>query len=461
MRIKDPFEQQITLFRAWKQSQHPKSDPEVIRLEEEAQETRLKLKELRAKGKQRRMNRLQELDALDMRRVTLTEILKRLETELTEKDVYSYGKILAEVYGQRTIFAHSAIGMEALLCQSMHQMLAKQHQLKIVKSSAKTIHRIYSQHTLRNKDEFHLYGALAVQLETARLSLLAMYDDIFAKQHRALAILKGSNTTEYAASYSIPTSTRRSTKPTLVVSTKHQVTATDLASPNSISWDHDDYHAAIDILDDVSLGSSRKISNRSFRSPRNKTPLISRPPNRILLQTEKMDPKSITRAFSAKKLSTTKSARERRREIENMRQSGIVGISLPKKIPGMSRHSIVATEETPDATSHRKRMRELEAARNKLASPRSSPPILEIETKKKEFPKPREVKNATSPIKPIRVLKFGNEEAKTASKLNAKEESDDSNDLKPRRARARLRSPRKQYDMDNCKKENRPLQATN
>lgn len=458
MQIKDPFQQE-GLFRGWTPSKNPKSDPEILRLEQEAENARKKLKEMRAHGKKKRMNRLQELDALEMRRVTLAEIVKRMEKDLKEKDVYSYGDILAEVFGQRKIFAHRAIGMEALLCQLMHQMLAKQHQLKIVKKSAKKIQQIYNQHKIRYREEFHSYDALSVQLEAARLSLLALYDGVFAQQHRVLAFLKDSKADGNPSRYTIPISTIRNTKPTLTVSTKHQTTPRDLVTSSTNSWEQSDYHTAMDILDDVSLGQIT-------------SPMVKRPPNSIFLQTEKKDPALVPVPVSVKKGSAVKSARERRREIENMRQSGVVGGSLPRTGVTMSRSSVSSVEETPDAKSHRQRMRELEAVRKKLGSPRASPRVLDLETKK-EDPEPKK-KTAGSPVKsrspvnsrspknkPIRVLEFG---IKKGQGIKIETKGSDDVELRPRGARSKLKSPRKyskageenkQQELDNFKKENR------
>jgi hypothetical protein len=332
------------LYRSWNHAYNTKSDPEILKLEDQAHKTRVKLHELRERGKQIRLHRLQELDALDMRRVTLAEILKRMQKELKEKDVYSYSEVLAEVFGQRTIYAHRAIGLESLLCQMMHQMLAKQHQLKIMKESGKIIQQFYKQHKIRNKNEFHSYDALAVQLEAARLSLLAMYDDIFAQQHRVLAMLKDLKPEGTRANYTIPTPENKTTKPTLFVSTKHQVSVEDLATPDSLvsGGDHDDYQSAMDILEEASLSSGRK-----------KSPRVKVPPHGAFLHAEKIETKD----------PKVKSARERRREIEQLRQARLLGTAA---VPRNSSTIAAALEEEPDAKSHRQRMRELEALRKKL-----------------------------------------------------------------------------------------------
>jgi len=176
------------LFRAWTWKASPDGkDRELLRLEKLADETREKLKKLKEHGRQVRNHRLESLDALETRRMTLQEIFKRMEKELAEKDVDIYADILAEAFGERVIYAHRAIGMEALLCQFMHQMLAKQHQLKILRRTGKDLQKLYQTHKTQNREEFHSYEALAVHLETMRLTLEAQYDDIFAAQHSLLA----------------------------------------------------------------------------------------------------------------------------------------------------------------------------------------------------------------------------------------------------------------------------------
>eukprot|EP00980_Cylindrotheca_fusiformis_P015802 scaffold4617_cov106-Cylindrotheca_fusiformis.AAC.3 len=335
------------LYRSWNHSYNTKSDPEILKLEDESHKARLELNALRERGNQKRLRRLQELDALEIRRVTLSEILKRMEKELKEKDVHYYGDVLAEVFGQRKIYAHRAIGLESLLCQMMHQMLAKQHQLKIVKQFGKIIQQFYKQHKIRNKDEFHSYSALAVQLEAARLSLLAMYDEIFAQQHRVLAMVKDLRPEGTVANYTIPNQ-KKAEKPTLFVSTKHQISVEDLASPESLNsaGDRDDYESAMDVLEEVSLASGRK-----------RTPLKV-PPDGIFRQTQTSQISQIV-IPSTNKDPNVKTARERRREIEQLRQARVLGPS-----PGLK--AAAPIEEEPDVKSHRERMRELEAVRTKL-----------------------------------------------------------------------------------------------
>ena len=90
---------------------------ELLKLEDQTSKVNSKLYELREHGRTIRLHRLQALDALETRRVTLTEILRRMEKELNDRDVYEYSDILAEVFGERKILAHRAVGLEALLCQ--------------------------------------------------------------------------------------------------------------------------------------------------------------------------------------------------------------------------------------------------------------------------------------------------------------------------------------------------------
>jgi len=133
------------LFRGWKGS----SSKEIAKIEKQADDIRHELHRLRERGRQNRIQRLEALDALETRRITLTEILRRMEKELKDKDVYEYGDVLAEVFGERKIFAHRAIGLEALLCQMMHLMLAKQHQLKISKKASRKLQQHYRQWLFR------------------------------------------------------------------------------------------------------------------------------------------------------------------------------------------------------------------------------------------------------------------------------------------------------------------------
>ena len=119
------------LLRKWSPSL--KTDAELKHLDQMIRQAREDIQNQKEHGRQMRMRQNQEMDALETRQVTLTEILRRMEQELKDKDVYEYGDVLAEIFGERKIFAARAIGLESLLCQLMHQMLAKQHQLKIMK----------------------------------------------------------------------------------------------------------------------------------------------------------------------------------------------------------------------------------------------------------------------------------------------------------------------------------------
>jgi hypothetical protein len=182
----DTTGQKSPLFRGWSAS-NGKTDDELVRLEQQAQQARLEVNRLKEHGKLVRLHRLQALDALQTRQSTLTEILRRMEAELQGTDVFVYGDVLAEVFGERKIFAHRAIGLESLLCQFMHQMLAKQHQLKIMKKAAKDIMSMMKKHKMQFNNDFFSFEALAVQLEVSRINMEALYDDIFTSQHRILA----------------------------------------------------------------------------------------------------------------------------------------------------------------------------------------------------------------------------------------------------------------------------------
>lgn len=302
----------------WKTST---KDAEVVKLEEKSRKVRQEVHELRERGRKLRLHRLEALDALEMRRVTLAEIFKRMDKELMGEDVYTYADVLAEVFGERKIFAHRAIGLESLLCQFMHQMLAKQHQLKIIKKSAKDIQNHYKKYKDQNRDEFHSFEALAVQLEASRLSLEAMYDDIFAAQHSLLAQLKHVETHGNMTNYSIPPSSHTQVEreqPRLSVSTKHNEKK-DLSTPVSFrDSGEDDYTAAMSILN---------------------------------MEEKKHSPKGERR-------SSEKSARERRRQIEHLRQARVVG--------GASTRNVGAKNSDEEGDSNaRERMRDLEASRLK------------------------------------------------------------------------------------------------
>jgi hypothetical protein len=341
----------MSVFRGWAFSK-PKQDPELQRLEKEMEETRAKVHQLRAQGRQRRAHRLQALDALETRRITLTEILRRMDQELmVDKDVYDYTAVLAEVFGERKIFAHRAIGLEGLLCQFMHQMLAKQHQLKSMKKSAKEIQKHYQKHIMHNKDEFHSFDALAVQMEASRLSLEAMYDDIFAAQHAMLAQLNNVK-----AGGNVVTNYKVVKKPALSVSTKHPVSAEDLKTPTNPPHDGllgekspDDNKAVLDILssrdeDDNLIVDEKK--GASEQQQQQQTPKPSQDNNK--------DP-------SRRESDTNqKSARVRRREIEHLRKAGVVGRRSTSNI------------SMDDEGNARERMRALETKR---ASQSRSPSV--------------------------------------------------------------------------------------
>ena len=165
---------------------NPKADAQITNLEVDIENARLQLHHLKQRGKQQRSLHLQSLDALETRRLSLQEILRRLDQEFNDRNVYEYGDVLAEVFGERKIYAHRAIGLEALLCQFMHQMLAKQHQLKIVKSAGKELSTLYKSQLHKLKDAVHSYEALAIQTEASRFFLQALYEDVFASQHKLL-----------------------------------------------------------------------------------------------------------------------------------------------------------------------------------------------------------------------------------------------------------------------------------
>ena len=179
---------QKNLLRKWSPSL--KGDVELKRIDEMIRQARDDIQRQKDHGRQMQIRQSQEMDALETRQVTLTEILRRMEQELKDKDVYEYGDVLAEIFGERKIFAARAIGLESLLCQLMHQMLAKQHQLKIMKRAGKDIQSTMKKHKMHYNDQKYSYEALAVQLEVSRLNMEAIYDEVFTSQHRILALLK-------------------------------------------------------------------------------------------------------------------------------------------------------------------------------------------------------------------------------------------------------------------------------
>ena len=239
------------LFRKWSPHANPKGDPEIQQLQAQVDKARGEVQQLRDYGKQVRMRRLHSLDALETRRVTLTEILRQFEKELFEKDVYEYADVLAEVFGERKIFAHRAIGLEALLCQFMHQMLAKQHQLKIIKKAAKDIQNMYQKRKAHLRDEFYSFEALAVQLEASRLTLEALYEDVFTMQHRLLARLldiEAGGTGDAPNMALVPASPVLKHKASLRISTREIVDEVQDQDVDTPGAEHDDYEAAMDIL---------------------------------------------------------------------------------------------------------------------------------------------------------------------------------------------------------------------
>ena len=322
------------LFRSWKPSPTGK-DPEIQRLEKEAAETRQKIAALREQGRQRRAHRLQSLDALETRRMTLLEILKRMDKELADKNVDDYADVLAEVFGERKIFAHRAIGLEALLCQFMHQMLAKQHQLKIMKRSGKELQKLCQTHKNRNREEFHSYEALAVHLETMRLSLEAQYDDIFAAQHSLLARLHhveaGGTMTNYkiVKPGGMNMKKKAPKKPTLTVSKKHSISPKNKApTPTNDTGESDDDDA---LMQSILIGKDEELHDSRSEAR-----------------------KSTDRRSDAGGNSNSKSARDRRREIEQKRLASGRGSN--------NSSSSIHFEET-DKDKVREKMRELEAQR--------------------------------------------------------------------------------------------------
>jgi hypothetical protein len=341
------------MFRLWSWQPSPTGkDPELQRLENDTEATRDKINRLREHGRLLRAHRLESLDALETRRMTLQEILKRMEKELAEKKVDDYADVLAEAFGERVIYAHRAIGMEALLCQFMHQMLAKQHQLKILKRTGKDLLKLYQNHRNQNREEFHAFEALAVHLETMRLSLEAQYDDIFAAQHSLLARLHHVEAGGTMTNYKIVKQEgdeKEKKKPTLTVSSKHDSRSPDSKHVPGGDSDDDEHAVVNDILagkdfQDVDLSDERK-KDAALPSETQKSPWASMPaPPRAMFLAAQSIPQDTSSAGQT-------SARNRRREIEQKRLAAGRG-------SGRSN-----TYEDPDLQKARDRLRALEASR--------------------------------------------------------------------------------------------------
>lgn len=319
------------------------NDPGLVKLESQLTEARNELHATREKGRKLRVNRLESVNALETRLVTLTAILNRMEKELMDEDVYTYGDILAEVFGERKIYEQRAIGMEATLCQLMHQMLFRQHQLKIMKKSAKDVQSRYKKYKQQNKDEYHSYDTLAVKLEASRLTLEAQYDDIFAAQHSLLAQLKHVEAFGTMTNYSIPMvgKTPEKKKPILQASIKHINTPPleESKTPAAFrDYGENDYEAAMDIL--ATSPVLDMVKRNLFEAETKRLP-------------HKLDVMREERLTQERR----QSARGRRREIERLRKAQVLGNS--KGIPSPP------DEDGP--RSPRDRMRELEAIRQRMS----------------------------------------------------------------------------------------------
>jgi hypothetical protein len=250
------------LFRGWS-APNGKTNDELVRLEQQTQQARLEVNRLKEHGKQVRLHRLQALDALQTRQSTLTEILRRMEAELQGTDVFVYGDVLAEVFGERKIFAHRAIGLESLLCQFMHQMLAKQHQLKIMKKAGKDIMSMMKKHKMQFNNDFFSFEALAVQLEVSRINMEALYDDIFTSQHRILARLK--NEAPKASPTNLRSSRALSAPQSVLVlpptktpkKTEHGTLSFNGKTSKDSDDDEGDLASAMDVLSGTPRGNTR------------------------------------------------------------------------------------------------------------------------------------------------------------------------------------------------------------
>lgn len=364
------------LFRSWSGKLPPTGkDPELLRLEKLAEAARDKLNRVQEHGRLLRAHRLESLDALETRRMTLHEILKRMEKEIADKNVDDYADVLAEVFGERVIYAHRAIGLEALLCQFMHQMLAKQHQLKILKRAAKDLQKLFQNQKSQNREEFHSFEALAVHVETMRLSLEAQYDDIFAAQHSLLARLHHVDAGGTMTNYKVvkpKDDGKEKKKPTLKVSAKHASNSPSSKSMGGGESDDDDEEMVNDVLtskyyQDGNLSPSAKTNtaqptsngNSSTKAPSIPSAQLKKAATTSGTLKEQQNGSIYLNSISA---DNQPSARNRRREIEQRRLASGRGSGRGDGIM-----------ISPDMEKAREKMRALEASRvNKDASDSSS-----------------------------------------------------------------------------------------
>jgi hypothetical protein len=359
------------VFRGWSaKPSNSTTSKEVDKLEQESDKYRRQLHELREHGRQVRLHRLQALDALETRRVTLTEILRRMEKELNDRDVYEYGDVLAEVFGERKIYAHRAVGLEALLCQYMHQMLSKQHQLKIMKRAGKDIEGLYRKSKHNIKDSFHSYEALCVQLEASRLTLEDMYDDIFASQHRILAQLKHVESGGDMTNYSIPSPayTKSRKEPSMKVSSRHPDSDAEeinllRASPSgdpSLTDQFADILSTPKNADGLVLDDEMKEEHLIKTAAETAAAILANPLLRTNTNTPILSPITDDRPTTSRRSPEDgMTARERRREIEKKRLAHPSRISTPQSIINDSHISTDSEED--EAQRARNRLRELEA----------------------------------------------------------------------------------------------------
>ncbi|KAG7344945.1 hypothetical protein IV203_032476 [Nitzschia inconspicua] len=350
------------------------------KLEQVADKLRRQLHELREHGRQVRLHRLQALDALETRRVTLTEILRRMEKELNDRDVFEYGDVLAEVFGERKIYAHRAVGLEALLCQYMHQMLAKQHQLRIMKRAGKDIEGHYRKSRNHIKESYYSYDALCVQLEASRLSLEDIYDDIFASQHRILAQLKHVESGGDMTNYSIPSPAVRAKKEkeatSRKVSSKHTHSDADEETKGlqvSLSEDRSLTDEFVDILASPTnletMDDERKEEHLIKTAAETAAAIMANPIMRTNTNIPLHPPKSSPVVSTADVRPTTnrrspddgKTARERRREIEKTRLAHPSRVSTTSSNNDSASSTYLKQQQEEDAHRARTRMRQLEA----------------------------------------------------------------------------------------------------
>ena len=243
-------------------------------------------------------------------------------------------------------------------------MLAKQHQFKIMKQAGKDIQNLYKKHRLQNKDDYYSYEALAVQCEASRMTLEAIYDDIFAAQHSLLAKLKHVESGGNMTNYSIPSPSSSSNQQNAAIATNQSNQTTQPQEDGqqfATSQDDDleDITSSLKMLKTPMAPLAESTNSSfipSFRTGQSSTPQSTSTTSTVTTATSA--PIKLSSSNESNN-STVKSVRERRREIEQKRlarptpQSASGGTYSTGTMGGM---------ESPNNYA-RTRLREIESAR--------------------------------------------------------------------------------------------------